>query len=355
MSRVTTVVSQWNVALHRLVTRGRRSRGYSLKGALLLWSLILLSTVPLLCPIASRADDPTNARKPNGDTELRFWLENMIWHHRFSDDEITLATGLSVDDIKAAKDKFNIRDDNRPARAANVPLFVLPYPGGRHPRIGFLDGAVNPQRETKVSVFTPWDDKSYVAVDVPEALWSNLGLTYLAHTHIDTIWSKQGIAMERLEWNRRKDGSFDIQRRLPNGIEFGTVVVPRREAVRMELWLKNGSKEKLSDLRVQNCVMLKEARGFEAQTNDNKLFRKPFVAVHDESKKRWIITAWEPCHRPWGNAPCPCLHSDPKFPDCASGETQTLRGWLSFFEGADIDTELRRIESLGWQTEPLRK
>jgi hypothetical protein len=52
-------------------------------------------------------------------------------------------------------------------------LFVLPYPGGRHPRIGFLDGAVNPQRETKISVSTPWDEQSYVVVDLPEAIWSN--------------------------------------------------------------------------------------------------------------------------------------------------------------------------------------
>ena len=315
---------------------------------------VMLVTVALLTNVV-QADDPSNARRPKDDAELRVWLENMIWHHRYSNDEITAATSLTADEIKAARTKFDIRDDNRPARAENGPLFVLPYPGGRHPRIGFLDGAVNPQRETKISVFTPWSDKDFVVVDVPEALWSNLGLTYLAHTHIDTVWSKQGIAMERLEWNRRKDGSLDIQRRLPNGIEFGALIVPQREAVRMELWLKNGSKEKLSDLRVQNCVMLKGASGFAAQTNDNKLFRKPFVAVHDDSKKRWIITAWEPCHRPWGNAPCPCLHSDPKFPDCAPGETQTLRGWLSFFEGADIDAELRRIEALGWQTESLRK
>ncbi|TXT30707.1 MAG: hypothetical protein FD138_2258 [Planctomycetota bacterium] len=316
---------------------------------LLLFSLLLLNSS------ATQATDPSNARRPKDDAELRYWLENMIWHHRFSNDEITASTGLSVDEIKATRMKFEIRDDNRPAHAANAPLRVLPYPGGRHPRIGFLDGAVNPQRETKVSVFTPWDQASYVVVDVPEALWSNLGLTYLAHTHIDTVWSKQGIAMERLEWNRRKDGSLDIQRRLPNGIEFGALVAPQPAAVRMELWLKNGSKEKLSDLRVQNCVMLKGASGFAAQTNDNKLFRKPFVAVHDDSKKRWIITAWEPCHRPWGNAPCPCLHSDPKFPDCAPGETQTLRGWLSFYEGTDIDAELERIKSLGWQAEPLRK
>lgn len=315
---------------------------------------IMLTTVVLLTNVV-QADDPSNARRPKNDAELRFWLENMIWHHRYSNDEITAATSLTADEIKAARTKFDIRDDNRPARTANGPLFVQPYPGGRHPRIGFLDGAVNPQRETKISVFTPWSDKDFVVVDVPEALWSNLGLTYLAHTHIDTVWSKQGIAMERLEWNRGKDGSLEIQRRLPNGIDFGALIVPQREAVRMELWLKNGSKEKLSDLRVQNCVMLKGASGFAAQTNDNKLFRKPFVAVHDDSNKRWIITAWEPCHRPWGNAPCPCLHSDPKFPDCAPGETQTLRGWLSFFEGADIDAELRRIESLGWQTESLRK
>ncbi len=311
--------------------------------------------ITFVTAIPTWADDPLNARRPKDDAELCYWLENMTWHHRFSTDEITTATGLTTDEIKSSRTKFDIRDDNRPARVANGPLFVLPYPGGRHPRIGFLDGAVNPQRETKVSVFTPWDQASYVVVDVPEALWSNLGLTYLAHTHIDTVWSKQGIAMERLEWSRRKDGSLDIQRRLPNGIEFGALVIPHRETVRMELWLKNGSKEKLSDLRVQNCVMLKGASGFAAQTNDNKLFQKPFVAVHDDSKKRWIITAWEPCHRPWGNAPCPCLHSDPKFPDCAPGETQSLRGWLSFYEGTDIDAELERIKSLGWQTEPLRK
>jgi hypothetical protein len=317
--------------------------------------LCWFALVVLVVAVPNFADDPSNARKPQGDVELRYWLENMIWHHRFSSDEVTAATGLTADAIKAARMKFDLRDDHRPARAANAPLLVLPYPGGRHPRIGFLDGAVNPQRETKVSVFTPWDDKSYVVVDVPEALWSNLGLTYLAHTHVPTIWSKQGIELERLEWNRRKDGSLDLLRRLPNGIEFGALVVPQRDAVRMQLWLKNGTKEKLSDLRVQNCVMLKAAAGFAAQTNDNKLFRKPFVAVHDESKKRWIITAWEPCHRLWGNAPCPCLHSDPKFPDCAPGETQTLRGLLSFFEGTDIDAELRRIEALGWQTESLRK
>jgi hypothetical protein len=114
------------------------------------------------------------------------------------------------------------------------------------------------------------------------------------------------------------------------------------------MWLTNGTQETLSDLRVQNCVMLKGAAGFDQQTNDNKFFLGPYVACHSPDRKRWIITAWKPLHRGWANAPCPCLHSDPKFPDCAPGETQRLRGWLSFYEGTEIEAELARIEALDW-------
>lgn len=291
-----------------------------------------------------------NVRKPASDEDLRYWLENMVWYHRYSTDEIAAAIGLAPSDIDTALKRFDIRKENRPQRAAGAGLLVLPYPGGRHPRIGFLDGAVDPQRETKVSIFTPWDPESYVVADIPEAIWSNLGLTYLAHTHVPTIWSRQNIALERLEWTRHKNGTYSLERKLPNGIVFGTRIVPGRDAVRMELTLTNGTAQTLSDLRVQNCVMLKGAAGFAAQTNDNKVFSKPYVAVRNEAGDRWIITAWEPCHRPWGNAPCPCLHSDPKFPDCEPGKTERLRGWLSFFEGREIEPELARIDATGWKT-----
>src|SRR6202008_264781 len=99
--------------------------------------------------------------------------------------------------VRDALKKFDISATTRPKRPGG--LLVLPYPGGRHPRIGFLAGAVRPQRETKVSVFAPWDETSYVVADVPEAIWSNLGLTYLAHTHVDTVWTKQQIELEPLE------------------------------------------------------------------------------------------------------------------------------------------------------------
>jgi hypothetical protein len=299
---------------------------------------------------APKIQEPPEARAPKDDADLRFWLENMVAHHRFSTEEVRAATGMNRDAITTALERFKISAANRPSRGPDAPLLVLPYPGGRHPRIGFLDGAVDPQRDTKVSVFTPWDDASYVVVDVPEAIWSNLGLTYLAHTHVPTVWSKQNITLPRLEWNRRANGDFDFERTLPNGIAFGAKVSPGRDAVRMELWLRNGTDKTLSDLRVQNCVMLKGAAGFTAQTNANKVFANPYVAVHSEDRRRWIITAWEPCHRPWANPPVPCLHSDPKFSDCPPGETRRLRGWLSFYTGDDIHTELRRIDATGWKT-----
>lgn len=311
---------------------------------------VLVAIVSMLgFAVCAGAAEPSNARRPANDAELRDWLENMIWRHRFSTDEVQAATGLTPAEIEAATKRFNITAATRPRRAAEAPLLVLPYPGGRHPRIGFLDGAVRPQRETKISVFTPWDEQSYVVADIPEAIWSNLGLTYLAHSHVPTIWSKQDISLDPLEWRRAADGALEFERKLPNGIRFGTKVSATASAVRMEMWLTNGTPEALSDLRVQNCVMLKGAAGFTAQTNDNKVISNPYVACRSEDGRRWIITAWEPCHRPWANPPCPCLHSDPKFPDCAVGKTVRASGWLSFYEGTDLDAELRRIEATGWR------
>jgi PhoPQ-activated pathogenicity-related protein len=288
-----------------------------------------------------------NARPPASDEDLRYWLGNMA-QHGFSLEEMHAATGLGADALQSALRRFDLKPGRNTKPQAGEPLLVLPYPGGRHPRIGFRDGAVDPQRETKVSVFTPWKYGGYVVVDVPEAIWHQHGLLYLAHTHVPTIWSKQDVELPKLEWNRRPDGTLDFERRLPNHVTFGARIVPGREGVRMELWLHNGSNERLTDLRVQNCVMLREAKGFTAQSNGNKNLSAPFAACRSDDGHRWIITAWEPCHRPWANPPCPCLHSDPKFPDLAPGETGRLRGWLSFHEGADVEAAFESIRASGW-------
>jgi hypothetical protein len=299
--------------------------------------------------IALTAAEPSNSRRPKDDAELTSWLTNMARHH-FTTAEMATATGLGAAEIEAAGKRL----PPPPKRKPDDALTVLPYPGGRHPRLGFRDGAVDPQRETKVSVFLPWDDAGYVVADVPEAIWHQHGLLYLAHTHVPTVWTKKGVTLERGEWQRHADGSLTSERRLPNGVVFGTKVVAGRDAVRMEMWLTNRSAEPLRDLRVQNCVMLGHAAGFAAQTNDNKVFRAPYTAAHSADRRRWVITAWAPCHRAWGNPPCPCLHSDPKFPDCPPGETRRLTGWLSFYEGTDVDAEFRRIEGTGWRAAATR-
>ncbi|RPI84861.1 MAG: hypothetical protein EHM42_07170 [Planctomycetaceae bacterium] len=321
----------------------------------LLVALTLLTSgpQPAASPADSPPDSPANARKPASRDELRYWLENMVWRHQFNVEEIVAATGLPAAELVTALREFQISPETAPPHDADGPLLVIPYPGGRHPRIGFLEGAIDPQRETKFSVFTPWDRASYVVVDAPEAIWSNLGLTYLAHSHIPTIWTKAEIELERLEWTRHANGELSCERRLPNGITFGTRVVPQKHSVVMEMWLRNDTRETLTDLRVQNCVMLKGAAGFQEQINENKVFRAPYAAARSMQGDRWVITAWEPCHRPWGNAACPCLHSDPKFPDCPPGETRRLRGWLSFYTGTEIDDELNRIDATAWRTMEL--
>lgn len=288
-------------------------------------------------------------RSPRDDADLRRWLENMVLFHRFTPGEISSATGLTREEIASALPRLDLSARVTPRRPPGAPLRVLPYPGGRHPRIGFFDGAVMPQRETKVSVFTPWDESAYVVVDVPEAIFSNLGLTYLAHTHIPTIWDRQGISLERLEWQNNPDGTLRSERTLPNGIAFGATVSPTSTEVRMELWLRNGTNDKLTGLRVQNCAMLARVPGFEGQTLTNKVFQSPYAAAASPDRTRWIITAWDPVQRCWGNEQCPCLHSDPQFPDCAPAETVRVQGWLSFYEGNDVDREIQRIESTGWR------
>jgi hypothetical protein len=289
------------------------------------------------------------ARRPVNDDDLRFWLQSMLVHHQYSAEEVSLAIGLSAEEVAAAVERFNIRPAVERKRGQDDPLLVLPYPGGRHPRIGFLDGAVDPQRETKISVFAPWNDGGYAVADVPEAIWmqaeAGRELLYLAHTHVPTHWIKKGVALDPLEW-KQADGGWRVERKLPNSVVFGTHVRPSKEGVRMESWLTNGTDKTLRGLVVQNCVMLKALRGFEQQTNDNKLLQNPYVACHNADKTRWIITAWQPTQRVWANPPCPCLHSDPKFPDCEPGQTVRIHGWLSFYEGQTIDQELKRIDAI---------
>ena len=275
--------------------------------------------------------------------DLDYWLKNMLQDHGYSIEEVAATSGLSAAEVEREAKKLELVGSGRSLdrKAVSGAIRVLPYPGGRHPRIGFLEGAILPQRGTKASVFLPWESSGYAVVDLPEAIFSNLGLTYLAHTHIPSIWDAQNLWLDNIDWKREATG-LSNSRTLPNQVAYGVRLTPSANKVEMELWLKNDSAQALTGLRVQVCVMLKGAPEFNRQTIANKRLAVPIAAVQSEKGNRWILTAWERCGRVWGNTQCPCMHSDPVLPDCPAGQTVRVRGQLWFYEGNEIDAEISR-------------
>ena len=302
-------------------------------------------------PDRKEADLPLATEAAQTRENLNAWLDNMILYHHYSWAEVAQVIGFNEDQIQP-----DIRQAyaERPApQRTPGRVQVMPYPGGRHPRISFLDGANDPLRGSKASIFLPWDTSSYIVVDLPEAVWCQWGLLFLVHSHIPTYWDKQNIWMENRDWKRASDGSLVNTWELPNGTSIGAKVMPQPESVEMELWLRNGGAEKLTGLLNQVCVMLKGAPDFNEQTIENKILDNPFAGVHNREGNRWILTAWEGCKRPWANPQPPCFHADPQFPDCEPGETVKLRGRIWFYEGQDPKQELEKtLAAIPWLERP---
>ena len=265
--------------------------------------------------------------------DLDSWTPVFL-RYGYSADEAARVAMFSADQLATYEQALASRE--QPAPSADVE--VLPYPGGRHPRIGFLEGAIDPLRGTKAGVFLPWDPTSYVVVDLPELITSHLGHLFLAHTHVPTIWNDRNVWLDNVDWTRRPDGALELEWALPNGVVFGSRIAPASAGgVDMELWLRNGLDETLTGLRTQICVMLKGAPEFNTQQTSNKVFEQPVAAVKSAGGDRWILTAWQRAGRVWGNKDCPCIHSDPVLPDCPPGQTVSVRGRLWFHEGPSID------------------
>lgn len=317
--------------------------------------VVLLIFSHIAC--AAQAITPGMEGRPaKNDADLQYWLANLA-AHQFTADEAAAALRLSTTDAASLLENF--QQDPSGARQG-VPttgaghITLLPYPGGRHPRIGFLEGAVQPQRETKISIFPPWKDGGYIVVDLPEAVWhlrdEKKQLLYLAHTHVPTIWTEANVTLPPLEWNREQSNRLSLTRELPNKVSMTSKAWVVKDGVKLEFSITNGTSETLTDLRIQMCGMLKGLTGFAEQTNDNKVFQSPFAACRNHDGNRWVILGFDHCNRVWGNTKCPCLHSDPQVPDCQPAETQTVHGWVSFFEGDDVTQELKRLESVAFES-----
>ena len=283
--------------------------------------------------------------------DLDYWLENMLRDHRYTLTEAALVCGMTEEELQKRAEDLGLYPATLLAPPAKG-LRILPYPGGRYPRIGFQEGAIDPMRGTKASVFLPWDPASYVVVDLPEAIFCNLGLIFLAHTDIPTIWNDQNVVIENIDWSRGWDDTLSFQRTFPTGLVFGASIQPREDYAEMELWIRNFSGHDLTGFqgqatpRAQVCVMLKGAQGFSQQTNDNKILQGTVAAVHSMQDNRWILTTWQHPGRLWGNPRVPCLHADPHLPACPFGQTVRTRGRLWFYEGKDVEQEIRRFNGL---------
>lgn len=294
-------------------------------------------------------DDP---RPPRSETELRRWLTWAAAYYGFTPREIGAALGLSEDEVNQRLRELGL--EGKRASLQRGELLVLPYPGGRHPRAGFFEGAIRPRRETKVGVFPPWPKGGFVVVDVPEAIWEGRELIYLAHTHIPTRWDREGKIVPRTDWEVRPDKSLVLTQPLPDGTSFHVQVRENGGVVRMRIEIRNGSRRAMRDLRAQVCVMLAEARGFSAQTSDNKRQLGEFAVVAGEggAAQRHILTSWRPLWRVWNNPRVPCVHADPRFPDCGPGQVVSAQGVLAFVEGEVREPLLMRLRKLVSASQP---
>jgi hypothetical protein len=117
----------------------------------------------------------------------------------------------------------------------------------------------------------------------------------------------------------------------------------------MKLSLTNNTDSTLTGLRVQNCVFLKGFKGFQTIQKPPEFDGEgPYNARATTDNTHWVITAWFPGGLTWGNSKNPCFHSDPTFKDCSPGQTSVVYGWLSFYQGSDVEGEFKRIENTGW-------
>lgn len=268
---------------------------------------------------------------------LEYWVENMRRFHDYSWEEVAEVTGYSPEAIKKRAGSLERNIEVRKDR-----ITVLPYPGGRHPRIGALDSMIDPMRGTKLSIFLPWDSTQYAVLDVPEALFNQFGVTFLGHTHVPTIWDKQQVSIENSDWTQSENGSYENEWKLPNGVIVSVHVTPLQESIEMELVVHNGSESDMGFINGQVCIMLKGAPDFDEQTRANKVLTSKVAAVQSEDGNRWILTEWDLLRRTWDNPKCPCVHFDPILGSCEAGETVSVKGRIWFHEGRELPLVYQR-------------
>ena len=116
----------------------------------------------------------------------------------------------------------------------------------------------------------------------------------------------------------------------------------------MEFRVTNGSAEKLTGLRVQMCVMLAGLTGFDAADERQQGVRRPVRRVQGRDRQAVGHHRLGAVRAGVGQPAVPVPARRPGGRGLPPGESRSVRGWLSFYEGADIDAELKRLSGVAF-------
>ena len=94
------------------------------------------------------------------------------------------------------------------------------------------------------------------------------------------------------------------------------------------------------------CVMLAGLTGFDERTNENKVFAAAVRRVQGRDRASGGSSPAGSGAGGRGATRRARACTPTRVADCPPGETRTVRGWLSFYEGGDIDAELARLKKV---------
>jgi acetyl esterase/lipase len=212
-----------------------------------------------------------------------------------------------------------------------------------------------------------WPSRDYVWLDFPEAIFVESELIFLGHA--SPVFMARFRDLPKVEW-QNIPGGIAHERVLPNGLKFGASAVKNHDSTgaELKLYIENGTKDKLKDIKLQTCAYLRALKEFTDFTADNKFvhlrelgwqqfeeepssdyksgrFRVgwragpasadlPVMVTLSNAQQRLVALTWyDNTYSLVSNPQHPCMHADPFFPDLEPGQRVEIRGELLFFEG----------------------
>ena len=233
-----------------------------------------------------------------------------------------------------------------------------------------------------IRISPPWDQQGEWEIRSPETIGSNHGLLFIDHRRPDMLPVTN--PSNEPKWHTENDGSLFYACRLDNGVRFAVKMTPGKNDVSIFSTFTNGFREHLNNIGNQYCLIQKGVKGFEdpkaertfilvngnwislantkpgqpnkgelpffivTNTRDQAPLEKvkidrswwadeqdniPLIATVSEDGKHIVGLAFDNSYKIMTNACIPCIHADPKYPDCMRGNTVSIRGKIYFVEG----------------------